>query len=355
MLLPEDSQSNSSLAVVRNMPLKKLFASVLAISMIVGVITVLALSVTTLVKINGKFDKIEDNRVNRMISAKSLQQSSDLLFGAAIRIDEVMSYLSELQRIATASDGTRAINTAGFNNTVEYISNYLTANTNYKVTKTLFPVLTTNLARPPIFMSSINGTRTNYTYSRESALSDFYEMSYTKSTTTTNYLPLVVIPNLGCSDNDWRNISPSLAGRVALVKRGDCSFVEKSALASKYKAAALLIYNDGAAPDRISSISGTLDENNTLPALFLSFPLGQSLVTAAQRMPGRVTVSIDIRRLYESPVEAANVCADTPTGDPTQTIVIGSHTDSVTTGPGINDNGKIIISTPPLPFFSLYR
>jgi len=38
------------------------------------------------------------------------------------------------------------------------------------------------------------------------------------------------------------------------------------------------------------------------------------------------------------PVE--NICADTPTGDVTQTIVIGSHSDSVPAGPGINDNGS---------------
>ena len=49
-----------------------------------------------------------------------------------------MSYLNELQRIATASNGTRAINTPGFNATLDYITNYLTANTNYKVTKTFF-------------------------------------------------------------------------------------------------------------------------------------------------------------------------------------------------------------------------
>lgn len=354
MLVPEDYQSNSSRTTTRDMPFNKFFSSALVISMIIGLVTIFALSVTTLVKINSKFNKIEENRVDRIFDAKSLQQSSESSFGGAIRIEEVMSYLNELQRIATASDGTRAINTAGFNNTVEYISNYLTANTNYKVTKTLFPVLTTNLAQSPIFISSINGTRTNHTYSRDVEVSEFYEMSYTKSTTTTNYLPLAVIPNLGCSDNDWRNTSPSPAGRVALVKRGDCSFSEKSALASQYKAAALLIYNDGTTPDRISPISGTLDENNTLPALFLSYTVGQSLVTAAQQRPGTVTVSMNIRRLYESPVEAANVCADTPTGDPTQTIVIGSHTDSVTTGPGINDNGKIIIATPSLSFSS-YR
>ena len=35
-----------------------------------------------------------------------------------------------------------------------------------------------------------------------------------------------------------------------------------------------------------------------------------------------------------------NILVDTPTGDPSQTIVTGSHLDSVPAGPGINDNGS---------------
>ena len=35
--------------------------------------------------------------------------------------------------------------------------------------------------------------------------------------------------------------------------------------------------------------------------------------------------------------------ADTPTGDPTQMILIDSHSDSVAAGPGINDNSLIDI------------
>ena len=312
--------------------------------MIAGAAVFFVLLVTTVVNVSSVFDKIVDNDERGMAHSKIFQQSSPSMLGDSIRMEEVMSHLNELQRIATASNNTRAINTPGFNGTLEYISNYLTANTNYKTTKTFFSVLTTNLVQHPVFSSVMNGTITNHTYSTVVEVSDFHELSYTKSTTTTDFIEVAVIPNLGCSDNDWQNATVSPARKVALVKRGDCSFAEKSVLASKYKAAALLIYNDGAASDRVAAIRGTLDENNTLPALFLSFPLGQALVDAAQQAPGKVGVSLNIKRLYEEPVSAANICADTPTGDSTQTIIVGSHTDSVTTGPGINDNGTIIIS-----------
>ena len=52
---------------------------------------------------------------------------------------------------------------------------------------------------------------------------------------------------------------------------------------------------------------------------------------------------LTLYRLMNLPFPVGNICADTPTGDITQTIVIGSHSDSVPAGPGINDNGKFII------------
>ncbi|CAF1555299.1 unnamed protein product, partial [Rotaria sordida] len=134
--------------------------------------------------------------------------------------------------------------------------------------------------------------------------------------------------------------NPSPNGRVALVKRGVCSFVDRAVLASKYNVAALLFYNDGTSPDRISPIFISLGQNNELPALFLSYTLGQELADAAQNPLNNVGVHITIRVADESRYPVGNICADTPTGDATQTIVIGGHSDSVPAGPGINDNSN---------------
>ncbi|CAF1335882.1 unnamed protein product [Rotaria sordida] len=155
-----------------------------------------------------------------------------------------------------------------------------------------------------------------------------------------NFIPLTAIPNVGCSDADWQNANPSPVGRVALVKRGICTFNEKGALAAKYNVSALLIYNDGATPDRVSPIAVSLGQENYLPALFLSSGIGQELVNAAQNTPTNagVRIIIQVEDLPLSPI--GNICADTPTGDITQTIVVGSHSDSVPAGPGINDNGS---------------
>jgi hypothetical protein len=322
---------------------KKLMLPILGIGIVITV-TILAVSVVTLVRVNKQYDESSINDKRSRVSSKALQQSSNSMLASSLRIEEVMSYLNEMQRIATTHNGTRAINTRGFNATLDFISNYLTANTNYKVTKSFFSVKSTELARQPIFISSINGNITNHTYSHNVAAAEFYDIRDTTSTKLTGYSELSVIPNVGCSDNDWRNARPSPISRAALVKRGDCSFVEKVALAAKYNVTALLIYNDGASPDRMSPVFVSLGDNNTLPALFLSFQLGQKLADAAQRTPSNVRVLIDILRRSELPFPVGNICADTPTGDATQTIVIGSHSDSVTEGAGINDNGKFTIS-----------
>ena len=318
----------------------KFVIPILGVGIIFGT-ALLALSIVTLVKVNNKVGEILDKDQKSTISSKALQQSSDSVLGASIRIDEVMSYLNELQRIATVSNGTRAINTPGFNATLDYITSYLAANTNFNVKKSFFYVKPTELARRPILISSISGNITNHTYSTNAATTEFYYAQNTVSTNFTDPIGLTVIPNVGCSDDDWRNASPSPTGRVALVKRGECTFVEKGALAIKYNVAALLIYNDGASPDRVAPISISLEENNTIPALFLSFKLGENLADAAKNTSGNVSILIDIFRGNQSPFPVGNICADTPTGDATQTIVIGSHSDSVMTGPGINDNGKL--------------
>jgi hypothetical protein len=328
--------------MLNSMQQKKFLIPIIGIGIILGTIIV-ALSIATLVKVDNKFHGIVDDDLKSTINSKALQQSSDSILTTSIRIEEVMTYLNELQRIATASNGTRAVNTAGFDATLDYIGNYLNANTNYKVTKTPFYVISTDLARQPILLSSIKNNITNHTFSTNLSVAEFYQIRYTASTNFTDFVELTVIPNVGCSDDDWLNASPSPAGRVALVKRGECTFVEKGILAAQYNVAALLIYNDGATPDRISPVPTALSENNTIPALFLSFQLGQTLADAAQLTPGNVSVLMNILRLHELPFPSANICADTPTGDITQTIVIGSHSDGVPAGPGINDNGKLTI------------
>ncbi|CAF1281330.1 unnamed protein product [Rotaria sordida] len=326
--------SNEGLSANNNNMILSLNKRVKSLSVCIGIgiiliLVTLALAAATLgVVVN----RLKDKPIDR--------PSLDSEYAESIQISDIMMHLNELQNIATNTGGNRAINTIGFNQTLDYINNYLSSHTNFKVATNYFYLRNFILASNPILITSINGTTINRLLSSNLSIAEFYFVQYTRSANFADYVPISVIPNEGCSDNDWLAANPSPNGRVALVKRGDCNFLDKAVLALKYNVAALLFYNDGTSPGRISPIFISLGQNNELPALFLSYTLGQELADAARNPLNNVGVRITISIANESRYPVGNICADTPTGDATQTIVIGGHSDSVPAGPGINDNGS---------------
>ncbi|CAF5067422.1 unnamed protein product, partial [Rotaria magnacalcarata] len=310
---------------ISNRSLKLIIAGIAA--GIVITITILGLAIAIFVKINSS-------------STSDNSPSAGSLLGDSIRIEELMDHLKEFQRIATANNGNRAVSTLGFNQTLDYIRDTLAINTDFVVSNKYFPIRQFGLNSDPILTSSINGVDKTYIYSKNLATADFYHIDFSTAVDFSAFVPLTAIPNVGCSDSDWKNANPPPNGSVAIVKRGICAFPDKGALAAKYNVTALLIYNDGASPDRVSPIAIALGQESFLPALFLSFPVGQELANAALNISNNagVRLAINVKELPLSPV--GNICADTPTGDANQTIIIGSHSDSVPAGPGINDNGS---------------
>jgi hypothetical protein len=88
----------------------------------VFVLVAIALNATTLGIIIKRFDELKNPNANPRSFNSSLVE--------AIRITDVMGHLSELYRIAMMENGTRAINTRGFNRTLDYITDSLSSNTN---------------------------------------------------------------------------------------------------------------------------------------------------------------------------------------------------------------------------------
>lgn len=160
-------------------------------------------------------------------------------------------------------------------------------------------------------------------------------MTYSPSTDVTG--DLVVVANLGCSADDY---PASLAGKIALVSRGECSFAEKSVLASAAKATAVLVYNN--VPGSLAgTLGGVTPEKGTYaPIGGISQADGQAFVESAGK--GTVTVTLKIDSQVEDRV-TFNVIAETKEGDHNNVVSLGGHTDSVEAGPGINDDGSGII------------
>jgi hypothetical protein len=187
------------------------------------VVVAITLNAATLGIIIKRFDELNISNRNPSLLNSSLVE--------ATRIADVMGHLSEFYRIAMVENGTRAINTRGFNQTLDYITDYLSANTNYLIRKTYFPIRSFQLASNPILLTSSNSIIINRTYSTDLSKAEFFYIQYSTSINLTDFVSLTAIPNVGCLDEDWLNANPSPSGRTALVKRGVCDFAQKATLA----------------------------------------------------------------------------------------------------------------------------
>ncbi|OJJ29949.1 hypothetical protein ASPWEDRAFT_121719 [Aspergillus wentii DTO 134E9] len=161
-------------------------------------------------------------------------------------------------------------------------------------------------------------------------------MTYSPSVNVT--AEVVVIDNEGCNAADYPT---DVAGKIALVERGVCTFGEKSVMAASVRAAAAIVYNDAD-----GSMSGTLGSSSSplgpyAPIVGISHSDGQSLFNRLES--GTVMAELYINSLMENRT-TYNVIAQTKGGDPKNVVALGGHTDSVEAGPGINDDGSGIIS-----------
>jgi hypothetical protein len=195
-----DSNTNAS-QIVKYI---KLIIPIVGIGIVLTIVS-LALTITTLVRVNKGFDDSQTDDGTSTISSittttvtntpsTTRQPPPNSTLSTFISIEDVMNHLDELQRIATTENETRAVNTPGFNRTLDYITDYLTANTNYTVTKSFFPVRQFNLERDPILISSVNGNITNHTYSTNFSYAEFYHIQESSSANFQDYVELSAVP-----------------------------------------------------------------------------------------------------------------------------------------------------------------
>ncbi|MCF6525656.1 M28 family metallopeptidase [Streptomyces sp. JJ36] len=161
-------------------------------------------------------------------------------------------------------------------------------------------------------------------------------MTYTASTPEGGIeAPIAVAPtddSPGCEASDFAD--GDYTGKIALIKRGACTFAAKQANAADAGAVGAIIYNNGE-----GELNGTLGdpEAGRVPTGGITREAGEKL--AAEAAEGEVTVNLEIRELQEERT-TSNVLAETRGGDPDNVVMLGAHLDSVSEGPGINDNAS---------------
>ncbi|MDN3020391.1 M28 family metallopeptidase [Streptomyces sp. S.PB5] len=233
-------------------------------------------------------------------------------------------HLRVFQAIADANGGNRAAGTPGHAESAEYVYKVL-KKAGYRVSYDAFEfTYIETLAEKASVVSPAP---------RELGIS---AMSYTRSTPvgglTAPLAAAAVDATPGCEAGDYA--AGAFTGRIALVKRGGCTFAQKQQIAAEAGAVGAIIYNNTS-----GVLSGTLGDTASarIPTAGLSQAEGEAL--AAEVAAGEVTVAFEVRQLQETRT-TDNVIAETRGGDADDTVFLGAHLDSVVKGPGINDNGS---------------
>jgi Zn-dependent M28 family amino/carboxypeptidase len=251
----------------------------------------------------------------------------------AVSAAGIMEHLETFQAIADANEGNRAAGTPGHLASAVYVEDQLEA-AGYETERQYFDYEKT-VVDTAVLAQTAPGDET-YVYNV-----DYAEMAYSSEGDVTAAVTPVDI-NLGgdrastsgCEASDFAGFA---AGTIALIQRGTCTFRLKADNALAAGAIGVIIFNQGNVSDtedREALLFGTLDPPIfPLPVVGTTFALGQELATT----PG-VTVRLAFDAHVET-VETFNVLADTG-GRTDRTVVVGGHLDSVTEGPGINDNGS---------------
>ena len=126
---------------------------------------------------------------------------------------------------------------------------------------------------------------------------------------------------------------PEVAGNIALIQRGELYFWEKAQNAAAAGALAAVIYNHSP-----GNFFGTLTFITDIPAVSISREEGEYLVGLLAGGPVSVDLDVDTEA-YES--TSQNVIGTLEGLQPEQGIVyIGGHYDSVSAGPGANDDAS---------------
>ncbi len=236
-----------------------------------------------------------------------------------VTADAMMAHLQKLQDIANAHGDTRAVNTPGYDASVDYVVNALREHG--------FDVQT------PEFSARVFKSEKGSVHVGETTL-EARALQFSLGTPAEGVTgPLVAAPaddeSPGCTASDYDGLP--VRGAVVLVDRGKCPFKDKAAVAAERGAVALVIV-DNVDEERMGGTLGQ-DTDVKLPVVYVTKSDGVVL----RGLRGAATVKLDA---HTDDITSRNVIAQTKTGSTDNVVMLGAHLDSVPEGPGINDNGS---------------
>ncbi|GAA4231568.1 aminopeptidase Y [Streptosporangium album] len=247
----------------------------------------------------------------------------------------VKKHLERFQQIADANGGTRAVGTPGYDASLAYVKDKL-SRAGYKVSTTdvEFPVKWEEFS-PSVLQQVTPEART---YANPADFVTVVSSSGGDVTAQVQVvdavIPVPATPNTstaGCEAADFAGFVP---GRIALIQRGTCPFVDKATNAKAAGAAGVIFFNEGQ-PGRTDPLVFDIREwRFGFPIVIASTAVGLDLAdTPGTTVRLKVDAATTVGR-------SRNLIADSRWGDRDEVVMAGAHLDSVTEGPGINDNGS---------------
>ncbi|GLV96994.1 M28 family metallopeptidase [Streptomyces lavendulae] len=234
-------------------------------------------------------------------------------------------HLAKFQQIADANGGNRAAGTPGHAASAAYVHDTL-EKAGYDVSYQDFDIYEAHTRTEKTTVLGAGG--------RELATAAF---TFTRSTPAGGLVAPLALARVdetpGCTADDYP--AGAFTGKIALVKRGACTFVEKQRAAAAAGAAGVIVYNhSGTTPVRGGFSSPS---EGVIPSAGITLADGEALAAAAAA--GEVKVRLDLDQEHVKKT-TRNVIAETRGGRADRVVALGSHLDSVPEGPGINDNGS---------------
>ncbi|MBB2909197.1 aminopeptidase Y [Streptosporangium becharense] len=247
----------------------------------------------------------------------------------------VKKHLDEFLKIAEANGGNRAAGTPGYDASLAYVQGKLRkAGYRTSTTDVEFPVSWEELS-PPVLEQKTPEAKTYATPA------DFVTVAHSSGGDVTAQIQVVdaVIPvpstpntsTAGCEASDFAGFVP---GRIALIQRGTCAFVDKATNAKAAGAAGVIFFNEGQPGRTDPFVFDIVEWRFGFPIVFASTAVGLDLADS----PGTtVRLKVDAKTTVG---RTRNLIAESRWGRPGEVVMVGAHLDSVPEGAGINDNGS---------------
>ncbi len=131
-------------------------------------------------------------------------------------------------------------------------------------------------------------------------------------------------------------IPEDIKGKIALVERGDITFVAKIENLVKKGAAGAFLFNNS--PN--GTITGQLPDDQTFPAVSISRDAGLKLVEQLKGKSLEVSLDVNVEKIKASSYNVIASRKPNKKKDTGQLVTIGAHHDSVPGGPGANDDAS---------------